>query len=123
VNTSRSDFDPEGVYFGQKNFFTKGRPINIRDDVRVVQTSTSIVPVPFIATGIGDLSLEAENANFTTHRGEKRISPFLVPMLMNAAARSGLDAFGWHWLVDGRDFDFGRLAIRHGERLYGDVDG
>ncbi len=50
----------------------------------------------FIATGIGGLSTLEEQISVRIEKGERRVSPFLVPMMMgNAAACNVSMRFGW----------------------------
>ncbi len=50
----------------------------------------------FIGTGIGGINTLEEQINICTEKGERRVSPFLVPMMMpNAAAASVSMRHGW----------------------------
>jgi 3-oxoacyl-[acyl-carrier-protein] synthase II len=50
----------------------------------------------FIATGVGGIATLEEQIQVRLERGERRVSPFLVPMMMNNAAAGNVSMrFGW----------------------------
>jgi 3-oxoacyl-[acyl-carrier-protein] synthase II len=49
-----------------------------------------------LGTGVGGLNTLEEQIDIRLHKGERRVSPFLVPMMMANAAGAGLSMrFGW----------------------------
>jgi 3-oxoacyl-[acyl-carrier-protein] synthase II len=50
----------------------------------------------FIATGVGGIATLEEQIQVRLEKGERRVSPFLVPMMMNNAAAGNVSMrFGW----------------------------
>ena len=96
------DFDPS-AYFGPKEVrradrftqFAVAAAEGCLDDAGRPNFDLDRAGV-FIATGIGGLSTLEEQIGVRIEKGEKRVSPFLVPMMMgNAAAGNVSMRFGW----------------------------
>lgn len=96
------DFDPE-QYFGPKEVrradrftqFAVGAAEMCLDDAGRPEFDLDRAGV-FIATGIGGLQTLEDQIGTRIEKGEKRVSPFLVPMMMgNAAAGNVSMRFGW----------------------------
>jgi len=97
-----NDFDPN-EYFGPKEVrradrftqFAVGAAEMCLDDAGRPEVDLDRAGV-FIATGIGGLSTLEEQIGVRIEKGERRVSPFLVPMMMgNAAAGNVSMRFGW----------------------------
>lgn len=96
------DFDPS-QYFGPKEVrradrftqFAVAAAEMCLDDAGRPQFDLDRAGV-FIATGIGGLQTLEDQIEVRLSKGEKRVSPFLVPMMMgNAAAGNVSMRFGW----------------------------
>ncbi len=97
-----TDFDPT-QYFGPKEVrradrftqFAIGAAEMCLDDAGRPDVDLDRAGA-FIATGIGGLSTLEEQVIICKEKGERRVSPFLVPMMMgNAAAGNVSMRFGW----------------------------
>jgi 3-oxoacyl-[acyl-carrier-protein] synthase II len=97
-----TDFDPT-QYFGPKEVrradrvthFAVGATEMCLDDAGRPEFDLDRAGV-FMATGIGGLTTLEEQIGIRIEKGAKRVSPFLVPMMMgNAAAGTISMRFGW----------------------------
>lgn len=96
------DFDPT-VWLGPKEARRTDRfaQMAIGAAEMALEQSGSVGADPdrsgvIIATGVGGLSTLEEQIQIRLEKGEKRVSPFLVPMMMaNAGAASVSMRFGW----------------------------